>query len=238
MPRSLRRVDAGLIYHILNRGNGRRMLFAKDADYLAFFKMLNEGLDRFAVDVLAYCLMGNHWHLMLRPRSGDALPRFMAWLGTTHARRYHAHRPQSGAGHVYQGRYKSFPVQDDAHFLTVARYIHANPLRAGLVRRAQDWPWSSLSPHGSAPPLAEWPLDRPANWTALVNSSMDERELARVRTSIARGRPFGSDKWTGAIASRLRLTSSLAPRGRPRKPLAELSPRQKRRRAASPIGHK
>src|SRR5829696_2541674 len=136
MPRTRRQIEAGTIYHVLNRGNGRQALFSKDADYAAFLKLLAEALEKFPVDLLAYCLMGNHWHLLLRPRTADALSQMIAGLTVTHARRHHQHYPNPGIGHLYQGRFKSFPVQSDEHFLTVARYIHANPLRAGLVKRA------------------------------------------------------------------------------------------------------
>ena len=137
-----------MIYHVLNRGNGRRDLFTKPADFDAFVKLLAEALGRFEVELLAYCLMGNHWHLLLRPRTAAALSRMMAWLTVTHARRHHKHYPHPGSGHLYQGRFKSFPVESDEHFLIVARYIHANPLRARLVKRAQDWRWSDLGNGG------------------------------------------------------------------------------------------
>src|SRR4051794_16232091 len=114
MPRQPRRADPGLVYHVLNRGNGRRKLFAKEVDFLAFLTILAQGLERHPVDLLAYCLMGNHWHLLLRPRTAGALSALMRWVTTTHARRLHAHiagrrrDPRPETGHVYQGRYKSF----------------------------------------------------------------------------------------------------------------------------------
>src|SRR3954451_7836901 len=129
MPRTRRQIEGGMIYHVLNRGNGRRMLFTKEADFRAFIKIISQALERFPVDLLAWCLMGNHWHLVLRPRTDQALSRMMAWMTVTHARRHHMHYPNPGSGHLYQGRFKSFPVQDDEHFLTVARYVHANPRR-------------------------------------------------------------------------------------------------------------
>src|SRR5688500_3920292 len=179
MPRTSRRIESGTIYHVLNRGNGRRMLFSKPADFRAFVEILREALRRFPVDLLSYCLMGNHWHLLLRPRTaGASLSRMMAWLTVTHARRHHRHYPNPGSGHLYQGRFKSFPVQADKHFLIVARYVHANPRRAGLVGRAAAWPWSDASDGSDAsdptgggradrPPLAPWPVDRPRNWARL-----------------------------------------------------------------------
>src|SRR5690349_15522670 len=113
MPRQIRRIEAGTIYHVLNRGNGRRVLFSKPADYDAFVKLLVEAFARFEVDLLAFCLMPNHWHLLVRPRTARSLSRCMAWIAVTHARRHHKHYPNPGSGHLYQGRFKSFPVQSD-----------------------------------------------------------------------------------------------------------------------------
>ena len=149
MPRTARAVEADGIYHVLNRGNGRMQLFHKPADFDAFIKVLSEGLARYPVDLLTYCLMSNHWHLVLRPREAPALGRFMGWLGVTHVRRHHAHYGSRGGGHLYQGRFKSFPVQDDGHFLTVCRYVEANALRAAMVERAEDWPYGGLSARSS-----------------------------------------------------------------------------------------
>jgi putative transposase len=218
-----------MIYHVLNRGNGRRTLFSKEADFLAFLKLLHQGLDRFPVDLLAFCIMSNHWHLLLRPRTDDALSRLMAWVTVTHARRHHMHYPNPGSGHLYQGRYKSFPVQSDEHFLAVARYIHSNPVRAGLVKRAQDWRWSDAVPANTAGlPMAAWPVRRPHNWVSLIHQAFDSGEMTLVETSIRRGTPFGSAAWVTRTAGRLDLKSTLRPRGRPKRPLASLSPKYRR----------
>jgi putative transposase len=218
MPRTARAVEAGGIYHVLNRGNARMTLFHKPRDFDAFEAVLAEALERSRVDLLAWCLMSTHWHLVLRPRSDDALGRFMGWVGVTHVRRHHAHYRTAGGGHLYQGRFKSFPVQDDAHFLTLCRYVEANPLRARRVKSAQAWRWSSLTPRTSAATLvpAPWPVDRPRNWKALVNRPIAEAEEARIRLSIARQRPYGGAEWVTRTAKRLGLEWTLHPRGRPR----------------------
>src|SRR5438874_1075913 len=119
-----RRTDAAdVVYHVLNRRVGKARLFFKPADYAAFEKVLEEAARRFPdVLLLAYCLMPNHWHLVIRPRRARLLSRYMQWVTTTHMRRWHAHRHSIGTGPVYQGRFKSFPVQDDAHLLVVCRY--------------------------------------------------------------------------------------------------------------------
>src|SRR5574340_852580 len=100
-------VDDG-IYHVLNRGNGRMDIFKKPEDFAAFVKLLEEGRRRHAMRILGYCLMHNHWHLVLWPRRGTDLSKFIAWVSTTHVRRWRAHRVSAGEGHLYQGRFKGF----------------------------------------------------------------------------------------------------------------------------------
>jgi REP element-mobilizing transposase RayT len=129
---------------VLNRANARLPLFQKDGDYAAFEQVLTEARQLYDVPVLAYCLMPNHWHLVLWPRADRDLSRFVGWLTLTHTQRWHAHYHTVGCGHAYQGRFKSFPVQEDDYFLTVCRYVERNALRAGLVPRAEAWRWGSL----------------------------------------------------------------------------------------------
>jgi putative transposase len=212
-----------MVYHVLNRGNGRQDLFHKGGDFDAFLRVLNEGLGRYPVALLAYCLMSNHWHLVLRPGpDATALGRLMGWVGVTHVRRHHEHYHTRGGGHLYQGRFKSFPVQDDDHhLLTLCRYVESNPLRTGLVPRAEDWPFSSLRwsaglTDGPPPvPLAPWPADRPADWLACVNDPLPEADAANLQIGVAKGRPFGDDSWVRRTVADLGLTHTLRPAGRP-----------------------
>lgn len=223
MPRTARSVKAGGFYHVLNRGNGRMALFHKPADYLAFCRILAEALERYPVGLLAWCLMPNHWHLVLRPDERDALARFMGWLGVTHVRRHHEHYHTRGNGHLYQGRFKSFPIQDDAHFRTVCRYVEANPKRAKLVTRAEKWPWSSLAGRPPEveptewPKLSKWPVSRPGDWLAWVNEPLSRAEIEALQTSVNRGRPFGDAEWVSETAEELDLQHTLRDRGRPKK---------------------
>lgn len=219
MPRTARAVEAGLIYHVLNRGNGRMNLFHKDADFAAFIKLLAEALKRYPVDLFTYCLMSNHWHLVLRPRTELALGQLMGWIGVTHVRRHHEHYHTRGGGHLYQGRYKSFPVEKDGHFLTLCRYVEANPLRAGVSRRAGDWPWSGLHARNSKTSeiqLCQWPIQRPRGWERLVEEALAEKELEQLRASVNRGRPLGSETWIKSTAERLGLLFTLRDPGRPK----------------------
>src|SRR5688572_18565976 len=130
MPRRPRLAAGGLAYHVLNRRVGRLSLFEEPADYTAFEKILQEAVARTRIRVAAYCLMPNHWHLLLWPRQDGELSGVLRWITVTHAQRWHAYRQTGGTGPVYQGRFKSFPVQTDEHFLAVARYVERNALRA------------------------------------------------------------------------------------------------------------
>ena len=166
--------------------------------------------------------MPNHWHLVVRPQADGGLSRYVGWLTLTHTQRWHAHYQTVGAGHVYQGRFKSFPIQEDEHLWTVGRYVERNALRAGLVRRAEDWRWCSLwrrERGGLAAQglLAEWPALRPDGWLTWVHAPQTEAELAALRHCVARGQPFGGESWVGEAVRRLGLDTTLRPRGRPRK---------------------
>ena len=206
-----------MVFHVLNRGNGRMRIFDKEPDYLAFEKVLAQTLAMIPVRLLGYCLMPNHWHLVLWPRQDGELGRFMQRLTITHVRRWHEHRHSVGGGHVYQGIYKSFPIQSDGHLLTVLRYVESNALRAGLVRRAERWAWSSLSGrNGAQQMLSEWPVERPRDWVGIVND-VPEKEVEAVRASLAKSRPFGTDVWQKRTAEKLGLQSTFRERGRPRK---------------------
>ena len=121
---------------------------------------------------------------------------------------------------MYQGRFKSFPVQEDRHLLTVLRYVERNPLRAKMAKRAQDWRWGSCHvrqhrSHELYPLLSEWPVQTPAKWLQIVNEPQSEQELAQVRDSLKRNRPFGADDWVRRTARQLNIEHSLRPRGRP-----------------------
>jgi len=223
----MRADEAGGLYHALNRGNLRADIFRKEGDFVAFEKILFEGLQLYQIELFSYQLMTNHYHLVLRPKVDGEMSRFMGWIGGTHTMRYHAHYHTSGFGHVYQQRYKSFPIQDDGHFFVVCRYVERNALRSGLVRRAEDWRWGSLwrwlqKPEPEPCLLSPWPLPRLPNWLDRVNDPLTEDELAAVRLSAQRGRPLGDEEWIESTAERLNLESTIRPRGRQRiRPVSE-----------------
>jgi putative transposase len=166
--------------------------------------------------------MPNHWHLVLWPEEDGQLGIFMHRLTNTHVRRWHAHRQSAGRGHLYQGTYKSFPVQTDAHFLTVCRYVERNPLRARLVARAEEWRWGSLYHRQKGDLLAktilaQWPVEQPKDYLGWVNEPQSAQELDALRTSVRRDQPFGGKRWQDRLAQLLGLEFGPRPRGRPRR---------------------
>lgn len=216
MPRTARAIEADMAYHVINRGNAKATVFHDDEDFDTFVHLLGEASDRVAMRIAAWCLMPNHFHLVLWPPSEKGLSRWMQWLMTSHVRRHH--RRYKTSGHVWQGRFKAFPIQRDEHLLTVLRYVEGNPRRAGLVSRAEDWRWSSLAaepPPGA--PRRRGPLPLPGDWAAEVARAEPEAELEVLRGSVNRGTPFGTAPWVERTAHRLKLEHTTAPRGRPRK---------------------
>ena len=166
MPRPRRADEAGGLYHALNRGNCQLQIFWKEDDDAAFERILAEGLKEYNISVFSFQLMPSHWHLVLRPNVDGEMGRFLCWATATHTTRYHAHYHTSGEGHVYQWRFKSFPIQADEHFLIVCRYVERNALRAEFVSRAEEWRWGSLwhwnqKPKPKPPLLCSWPIPRP-----------------------------------------------------------------------------
>jgi putative transposase len=222
MPRSSRVTPGGMVFHVLNRGVGRMRLFHKDADFQAFENIIEEVLVVQPMRICSYCVMPNHWHLVLWPEHDGDLPAFMQRLTVTHVTRWQRHRQQVGYGHVYQGRFKSFPIASDEHFYHVARYVERNALRANLVDQAELWRWSSLwrRESGTAQQrrlLCTWPLPCPRDWVKLVNRPQSDAELEAIRRSVNRGRPYGEASWIVKCVEKLGLEFTLRPRGRPRK---------------------
>ena len=219
MPRRPRFSTGGYVFHVLNRGVGRQQLFFTDHDYAAFQRVLEEARLQVPMRVLSFCLMPNHFHLVLWPMGDDDLSEYMQWLTVTHTQRWHAQHGTSGTGPIYQGRFKSFPVQEDDHLLILCRYVERNPLRAQLVHTAEGWRWSSLwhfAQERADVTLDAWPVPRPGDWLSWVNSVQSEAELAAVRLSVTHSRPFGDSSWQLQTARRLGLVATLRAQGRPR----------------------
>ena len=216
MGRPLRAASGEVVCHVLNRANARMTLFDNEGDYAAFERVLAQACERVSMRLLAYCVMPNHWHLVVWPRADGDLSRFMNWLTLTHTQRWHQHRHTVGEGHVYQGRFKSFPVETSEYFLTVCRYVERNPVRAGLVERAEQWRWSSAGIRDLVP-LREWPMERPADWLDWVNEGETHEQLNAVRRSVIKGQPYGSELWVERMVTQWSLGATLRARGRPKK---------------------
>ena len=194
-------------------------LFHADGEYQALLRVVGETLRLAPMRICGFCLMPNHWHFLLWPREDGDLPNFMQRLTNMHVQRWQRFHRRVGDGHVYQGRYKSFPVQDNGHYYQVLRYVERNALRAGLVRRAEQWRWGSLWParrESDETWPSERPLKTPANWPELVNQPQTDTEIDAIRHCIARGRPLGETNWVNQMAKRLGLETTLRPRGRPK----------------------
>ena len=222
MPRTNRLLPGGMLFHVLNRGVGRQRLFHKAADYLSFEELIAETLEKSPMRICSYCLMPNHWHFVLWPEHDTDLAAFMQRLTVTHVTRWQKHRKCVGEGHVYQGRFKSFPIESNDYFYQVARYVERNALRANLVDHAEDWQWSSLwrRERGTAAQkewLSRWPIPLPRRWLDYVNEPQTETELEALRRCGKRGQPFGGADWVASTAKNLGLESTLRSRGRPRK---------------------
>ncbi len=222
MPRRARVTPGGFVYHVLNRSVAGLPLFRKKADFEAFERIMVEAYARHPMRILAWCLMRNHWHFVLWPREEGEITAFIRWLSHTHAMRWHVAHGTVGRGHLYQGRFKAFPIQEDEHFLSVCRYVERNALSAGAVKRAQDWRWGSLRArlegHESLRSLlSAWPVERPPHWTRFVNRLITQREAEAIQTSIARNRPYGDERWQEEQAKQLGLSHTMRREGRPRK---------------------
>ena len=220
MPRPLRSDFAGQIYHALNRGNARNKIFFKDADFETFEQVIKEGLEKYPVDLISYQWMRNHWHMVLLPKVDKAMSAFLGWVTLTHTQRHHANHKTAGDGPVYQGRYKSFPVQNDDHFHTVCRYVERNALSARRVAHAEEYRWGSLwnwCGGDSVIKLSKWPVKRLPRWVERVNEPITKTEKKVLQNCINRGCPFGTEEWSIETAKNQGLEMTLRPRGRPRK---------------------
>lgn len=191
------RIDVGgYVYHCLNRANAKARIFETEREYQDFEYLLTEMSETFDMRILAYVVMPNHWHILTYPKNDGDLARSFKWLGTSHATRHRARTDSVGAGHLYQGRYKSFLIENDHHLLTVLKYIERNPVRAGLVRQPGEWRWSSAYRRlrGTATQkklLAESPVDLPRNYQTWIEVPEPSEERDEIHRSIQTGRSYG-----------------------------------------------
>ena len=218
MPRTARSLVAGGYYHVVSRGNNRARLFEDPCTYDAFLRLIGQAQQRHPLSLLVACVMPNHVHFVVAQHGANDISRWMHWLLTTHGHRHHLGRET--CGRVWQGRFKAFPIQQDVHLLTVMRYVERNPLRAGLVRKAENWAWGSLAwrHRGTWQELlTSPPLPLPANWLAWVNAPQTGEELAALRACVNHQRPYGDELWSSGVRARWAPHVAKRQRGRPKK---------------------
>ena len=216
MPIRPLRAATNLVFHVMNRAARRIRLFEEAADYEALLRAFEEGRSRTGIDIFAYCVMPNHFHLLVRQLKPNQLSDFMRWSQLTHARRWRQYRDSVGFGAVYQGRYQAIPIQTDQHFVAAARYVERNPLRANLVAAAEEWPWSSLAQrcrNSNALTLTAWPIPPSEAWVARLNVSEPAVELDAIRRALRKGLPFGGQAWSKELTG-----ASVRPKRRGRPP--------------------
>lgn len=197
-------------------------MFRGESDFLAFDRVMRQAQERFPIRILCFCVMPNHWHFVVWPKEDGEVTDFFRWLTHTHAMRWRVSHRNVGHGHVYQGRFKSFPVQEDGHFLTLCRYVERNAAAAGLCKRAEQWRWGSawIRLHGDAKQraiLSSWPVKCPGNWNRVLNVPLQDPETLNINTSMRRGRPLGDADWMAKTVFRLRLDHTVRSEGRPKK---------------------
>jgi len=218
MPRVARVDVGGYPYHVINRAVMRLKIFQKDEDYLLFEQLLFKSAAETGMHILAFALMPNHWHLLLYPEKDGDLGIFMHRLTNAHTRQVHARTGTVGAGPLYQGRYKSFLVEEDRHYLSVLKYIERNPVRARLISRAEKWRWGSAwhrVQRGNRK-LSKTPVPIPTGYLAWINHPEPVEELKSIRNAVNKGVPYGGESWVERMVDRFELQATLRNPGRPR----------------------
>ena len=204
MARPLRLEFPGAVYHVTCRGDRREPIYRDDSDRVSHLAVLAQAMDRFDAQVLAYCLMGNHYHLVLHTRSAN-LSRLMRHLNGVTTQRFN--RRHGLSGHLFQGRFKSILADRDAYLLTLCRYVERNPVAAGMVRRAEDWPWSSCRAHVGLAPTPDW-LDTDGLHGYLlarpVSGEVDRQQAIAIYAAMI-AQDADADLWSSGLRSQVFL---------------------------------
>jgi len=209
-------------YHIINRANARQKIFDSKEDYQLFEKILEDAVEKYDMRIVSYCIMPNHFHLVLYPKHNGDIQLFMQWITLTHTQRIHAKNKTAGYGHIYQGRYKSFLVNSDNYLNILLRYVEQNPLRAKLVKNLKDWRWGSYHRRNYGTQqekkfLSSNSVEWPSTYMKEINKPFTDGQLKIIRTSVNRGKPLGNDSWVSRIIKKFKLESTDRRRGRPKK---------------------
>ena len=216
MPRIPRALQDDGFFHVLNRGNAKKLVFHETADYSHFIHDMKTSREKHPIDLFAYCLMPNHFHFILRPNIAQNLSKWMQILLTKYVRYYH--KKYCSSGHIWQGRYKSFLIQNDDHLVTVMRYVEGNPIRANLVKSSIEWKWSSIQDRLNRYNvlLSDMEIVEPIEeWVNYVDTPLTATELEKTRNSVNRQTPFGDEDWMSRICQDFGLGHTIR-RGRPR----------------------
>lgn len=234
MARLPRLILPGQPHHVILRGNNRQAIFFSDLDRQHFLTTLAEVASQYSVAIHAYMLMDNHFHLLLTPPAAEALSRMMQALGRRYVGWFNARHQRSGT--LWEGRFRAGLIEGERHFLACMRYIELNPVRAGLVAEAAQWPWSSAAHHlgkDRQPLVTEheqyWslgntPFEREHAYREFVNQGVPSREQAEFTESVLRGRPVGSPAFLKPLAIDHARVVYRRPRGRPRKQVDKKTP--------------
>jgi len=190
MCRNSRNLPAGCVVHCVNRGNDKRLLFERAVEYENFLHLVAWAKARCPVRMVAYCIMGNHWHFVIWVESEWDVSAFLHLLTTTHASRWRKRTATVGCGHVYQGRFKSSQVFTERYYYNLLKYVEQNPLRANLVRSCKDWRWSSLAERTGTLSdrflLDPGPLTLLPDWGAHIDEALPRATVERIRKSLTR----------------------------------------------------
>jgi putative transposase len=222
MPRFARVVVPGEPYHVTHRGNHRGDVFFCEEDREIYLAMLADASERYRLDIWAWCLMTNHVHLLVVPRERTSLALGIGKPHMRYSRRINT--PRGWTGHLWANRFHS-SILDGEHLWNAVRYVEQNPLRAGLVSRCEEWPWSSARAHcgllgeerdpllSDTSPFPGWVED----WSAWINQRLDDQSAELLRRNTATGRPTGSTEFVRLLEQQLQRELTAARRGRPRK---------------------
>jgi len=221
MARQPRLDIAGEVFHVINRSNARWQIFKKPKDYRLVLDSLVETLEKFPLEIFGFCIMPNHWHFVVRAQKNGDIGKFFGKFTQKVTQRWHNAHHTVGSGHLFQGRFKSFLVQQDSYFLQLMKYVEANALRAKLVKRAQDWQWGSLYLRYKNSKLEKnlltpWPVSIPRDYLRQVNLLISAPTLVDIRRSVNRSRPLGEDNWVQNKVMRYDLDYTIRERGRPK----------------------
>ena len=222
MPRLARTVCARVPHHITQRGNRREKVFFTDADRAAYLGWLKEYAEKHTLEILAYCLMPNHIHLIVVPATEEGLHQALKPLHMRYAQRIN--RARGWKGHLWQGRFFSAAL-DEAYLWAAIRYVERNPGRARMVRKAENYPWSSAGAHcglrqdAVLTQKAYWrkQFEAIGDWSAWLAQGDEPEKLERLRRNAEKGLPCGSDRFIRKLEKLTGRVLQYRPRGRPRK---------------------